>query len=173
MKSKGEKCSCKNINGNEADDLVIQGMKQLAQPTSEFYQAIKSIASDNDYNIKNQVDEINILEKNYAKNETDINNLINRLALVDDDILDEVIAKGDYFREKLMAFDEVESVSGIGLMIGIKLKTMNAADVAAKALEKGLLILTAKEKVRLLPPLNITYEEIDRGLDILKSILKG
>ena len=58
-------------------------------------------------------------------------------------------------------------------MIGIKLKTMNAADVAAKALENGLLILTAKEKVRLLPPLNITYDEIDRGLDILKSILKG
>lgn len=87
--------------------------------------------------------------------------------------LDEVTAKGEYFREKLLALDEVESVSGIGLMIGIKLKTMNAADVAAKALEKGLLILTAKEKVRLLPPLNITYDEIDRGLDILKSILKG
>lgn len=87
--------------------------------------------------------------------------------------LDEVTAKGKYFREKLTELDEVESVSGIGLMIGIKLKTMNAADVAAKALEKGLLILTAKEKVRLLPPLNITYEEIDRGLDILKSILKG
>lgn len=87
--------------------------------------------------------------------------------------LDEVTAKGKYFREKLMELDEVESVSGIGLMIGIKLKTMNAGDVAAKALEKGLLVLTAKEKVRLLPPLNITYDEIDRGLDILKSILKG
>lgn len=87
--------------------------------------------------------------------------------------LDEVTAKGKYFREKLMELDEVESVSGIGLMIGIKLKTMNAGDVAAKALEKGLLVLTAKEKVRLLPPLNITYDEIDRGMGILKSILKG
>ncbi len=87
--------------------------------------------------------------------------------------LDEVTAKGKYFREKLMELDEVESVSGIGLMIGIKLKTMNAGDVAAKALEKGLLVLTAKEKVRLLPPLNITYDEIDRGMAILKSILKG
>lgn len=87
--------------------------------------------------------------------------------------LEEVTAKGKYFREKLMELDEVESVSGIGLMIGIKLKTMNAGDVAAKALEKGLLVLTAKEKVRLLPPLNITYDEIDRGMAILKSILKG
>lgn len=100
MKSKGEKCSCKNINGNEADDLVIQGMKQLAQPTSEFYQAIKSIANDNDYNTKNQVDEISALEKNYAKNEADINNLINRLALVDDDILDEVQAKIKELKQK-------------------------------------------------------------------------
>lgn len=100
MKSKGEKCSCKNINGNEADDLVIQGMKQLAQPTSEFYQAIQSITNDNDYNTKNQVDEINILEKNYAKNEADINNLINRLALVDDDILDEVQAKIKDLKQK-------------------------------------------------------------------------
>jgi site-specific DNA recombinase len=100
MKSKGDKCSCKNINGNEADDLVIQGMKQLAQPTSEFYQAIKSIASDDDYKSKNQVDEISTLEKNYAKNEADIKNLINKLALVDDDILDEVQAKIKELKQK-------------------------------------------------------------------------
>lgn len=85
--------------------------------------------------------------------------------------LEEVSAKGKYFREKLMQLDEVEGVSGMGLMIGIKLRDMNAADFAAKAHENGLLVLTAKDKVRLLPPLNITYEEIDRGLDILRSCL--
>ena len=72
--------------------------------------------------------------------------------------LDEVAKKGDYFREKLMAMNQVESVSGLGLMIGIQLKTMKAADVSAKALENGLMLLTAKDKVRLLPPLNITYD---------------
>lgn len=87
--------------------------------------------------------------------------------------LEEVIKKGKYFKEKLEQLDEVQSVSGMGLMIGIKLKTITAADAAAKALENGLLVLTAKEKLRLLPPLNITYEEIDRGLDIIKNILKG
>ncbi|MCM1227510.1 MAG: aspartate aminotransferase family protein [Clostridium sp.] len=87
--------------------------------------------------------------------------------------LEEVVKKGEYFKEKLEQLDEVESVTGMGLMIGIKLKTMTAADAAAKALENGLLVLTAKEKLRLLPPLNITYEEIDRGLDIIKNILKG
>lgn len=85
--------------------------------------------------------------------------------------LEEVAKKGDYIRNNLLKIPEVESVSGIGLMIGVKLKTKKAADVVKKALENGLLLLTAKEKVRLLPPLTITYEEIDKGLSIIKDIL--
>lgn len=87
--------------------------------------------------------------------------------------LDEVAKKGDYFRKKLMTSPEVASVSGIGMMIGIELKTKKAGDVCKAALDKGLLLLTAKIKVRLLPPLTITYEEIDKGLDILLSILNA
>ena len=85
--------------------------------------------------------------------------------------LEEVTKKGDYIRDNLLKIPEVESVSGIGLMIGVKLKSRQAADVVKKALENGLLLLTAKEKVRLLPPLTITYEEIDKGLSIIKDIL--
>ena len=62
-------------------------------------------------------------------------------------------------------------MSGIGLMIGISLKTKDAKDVAKAALDNGLLVLTAKDKVRLLPPLTITYEEIDKGLAILAKLL--
>ena len=58
-------------------------------------------------------------------------------------------------------------------MIGITLKTKNAAEVVSAALEKGLLILTAKTKVRLLPPLNIDMEELEKGMDILIDILEG
>ncbi len=89
-----------------------------------------------------------------------------------DGFLDEVVAKGDYIKKKLEVLDEVVSISGMGLMIGIELKTKVASEVAAKALEMGLLVLTAKEKVRLLPPLNITYDELDKGLGILETILK-
>lgn len=89
-----------------------------------------------------------------------------------DGFLDEVNEKSRYLREKLLSVDEVESLSGMGLMVGIKLKSKNAADTAAKALEKGLLLLTAKDKVRLLPPLTITYEEIDKGISIMEEILK-
>ena len=86
--------------------------------------------------------------------------------------LDEVAKKGEYFRKKLCEIPEVESVSGLGLMIGITLKTKKAGDVAKAALDNGLLVLTAKEKVRLLPPLTISYEEIDAGIAILADILK-
>ena len=87
--------------------------------------------------------------------------------------LDEVARKGAYIREKLLTFPEVASVSGMGLMIGIELKNKKAGDVVKAALDKGLLLLTAKTKIRLLPPLTITYEEIDKGLEILLGLLNA
>lgn len=87
--------------------------------------------------------------------------------------LDEVNRKAEHIRERLEKCPEVLSVSGMGLMIGIELKSKKAADAAAEALKKGLLVLTAKSKVRLLPPLNIEMSEIDSGLDILIDILEG
>lgn len=89
-----------------------------------------------------------------------------------DGFLEGVGKKADYIRSKLEKCGEVEAVSGIGLMIGIALKTKKAADAAREAFERGVLVLTAKEKIRLLPPLNISYEEIDSGLNILINILE-
>lgn len=89
----------------------------------------------------------------------------------DADFLDEVTKKGEYFRKKLSAIEEVEATSGIGLMIGITLKTKKAGEMAKAALDKGLLVLTAKDKLRFLPPLTITYDEIDAGMKILAEIL--
>lgn len=90
-----------------------------------------------------------------------------------DGFLDEVAKKGAYIKEKLLACDEVVSVDGMGLMIGIQLKSKVAGDIVKAALDNGLLLLTAKTKVRLLPPLTITYEEIDKGLDILIELLNN
>lgn len=90
-----------------------------------------------------------------------------------DGFLEEVNKKAAYIREKLAAMDGVKSVSGLGLMIGIAPENKEAADIANAALENGLLVLTAKgNKVRLLPPLTITYDEIDKGLAILEKIIK-
>ncbi|SDB47781.1 acetylornithine/N-succinyldiaminopimelate aminotransferase [Ruminococcaceae bacterium FB2012] len=86
--------------------------------------------------------------------------------------LEGIDAKAAYFREKLSEIGEVEGVDGIGLMIGVRLKTKDAHDVAKACLDSGLLILTAKEKLRFLPPLTITKEEIDKGIAILRSVLE-
>lgn len=83
----------------------------------------------------------------------------------------EVAEKGNYLREKLLTIPEIVSVDGMGLMLGAALKTKSAADIVKTALDYGLLLLTAKEKLRFLPPLTITYEEIDKGIEILKTIL--
>jgi acetylornithine/N-succinyldiaminopimelate aminotransferase len=86
--------------------------------------------------------------------------------------LDEVIKKGDYYREKLKKFETVEDISGMGLMIGIKFKEgISAADISKKCHENGLLVLTAKDKLRFLPPLTISYDEIDAGFEILTKVL--
>ena len=82
--------------------------------------------------------------------------------------------KGRYLREKLSKMAGVQELRGLGMMIGIVLAKDNAKEVAGRCVKNGLLVLTAKTVLRLLPPLNITYEEIDQGLDILeKSILEG
>lgn len=84
--------------------------------------------------------------------------------------LEEVTKKSEYFRQKLSAFKGVKSISGIGLMIGIEPESKNAADIMTAAADNGLLVLTAKSKVRLLPPLTISYEDIDKGLSILEKL---
>lgn len=86
--------------------------------------------------------------------------------------LEEIAKKAEHIREKLQKCGEVAEISGIGLMIGITLKNKKAGDVVKAALDRGLLLLTAKEKVRLLPPLNITYDELNDGLGILIEILE-
>ncbi|MCL2638087.1 MAG: acetylornithine/succinylornithine family transaminase [Oscillospiraceae bacterium] len=88
------------------------------------------------------------------------------------EFLAEVTKKGEYIRTKLQGLDEVVSISGKGLMLGITLKNKKAVDVMKAALEAGLLVLTAKEKLRLLPPLTVDYESLDKGLNILKEILQ-
>lgn len=86
---------------------------------------------------------------------------------------DEVKKKGEYIREKLSAMPNVKEIRGMGMMIGIVTEKNNAKEIATKCVENGLLILTAKELLRLLPPLTISYEEIDKGLNILKTVMEA
>lgn len=87
------------------------------------------------------------------------------------EFLSQVNEKGEYIKNKLLKMDGVSQVRGLGLMIGIVLEKDNAKEVAARCVENGLLILTAKNLLRMLPPLNISYEDIDKGLEILEKSL--
>lgn len=85
--------------------------------------------------------------------------------------LAEVVRKGEKIRAVLADVEEVSGVTGMGLMLGISLKTKVAGEVCKACIEQGLLVLTAKEKVRLLPPLTITDEELDTALAALCAVL--
>lgn len=94
--------------------------------------------------------------------------------IANSDFLSDVRQKADYFRRELLKISEIIEISGLGLMIGISLsEELNAAEIAADCIDNGLLILTAKNKLRILPPLNITYDEINEGIHILKAVLGG
>lgn len=90
---------------------------------------------------------------------------------INDEFLKAVSEKSIYIKDFLLNVKGVKSVSGMGLMLGIETEK-NAKDIANECLKNGLLVLTAKTKVRLLPPLNISYEELDKGLKILKEIIE-
>lgn len=92
--------------------------------------------------------------------------VMNRL---DDNFLDEVADKGRYVRERIEA--EGYPVSGLGLMIGIT-PEKPVAEVLAECMEKGVLCLSAKEKLRLLPPLNIPMEQLEKAVDVIIDCLK-
>ena len=86
--------------------------------------------------------------------------------------LQSVKEKGAYLKAKLEAMPQVEYVRGRGMMLGVKLKGKDAHDVLVECAKQGLLILTAKELVRLLPPLTITQEDMDQGLAIFQKVLE-
>lgn len=87
------------------------------------------------------------------------------------EFIEEVNKKGTYFKEKLEKIKGVKSVRQQGLMIGVEVDG-NAGDIAKKCTENGLLVITAKTLLRMLPPLNIKYEEIDEALAILKKVME-
>ena len=77
--------------------------------------------------------------------------------------------KSKFVFDSFTGADGVESVSGMGLMVGIK-TVKPAAQVVKECIEKGVLCLTAKDKVRLLPALNIPMDVLEKAVNIIKSV---
>ena len=94
-------------------------------------------------------------------------NIIKR---IDDKLLNEVKEKSAYIFSELEGAKGVKSVSGLGLMIGVETEKP-AKEVANACIEKGVLVLTAKTKVRLLPSLNIDWDDLKKAIRILKEVI--
>ncbi|MBQ7499869.1 MAG: acetylornithine/succinylornithine family transaminase [Clostridia bacterium] len=94
------------------------------------------------------------------------------LERIDGELLAGVEKKSEYIINRLEACKGVRSVSGMGLMLGVECEK-DKAEVIAACREKGLLVLSAKNKIRLLPPLNISDELLAEAMDILISVIEA
>ena len=88
---------------------------------------------------------------------------------LDDNFLGRVKRRSGYVMASLINAPGIESLSGLGLMIGIK-TTAPAGDVVRECMNRGVLCLTAKDKVRLLPALNIPMEDLEYAIETIKAV---
>lgn len=88
---------------------------------------------------------------------------------LDDEFLSQVKEKSQLMFESFEGAKGIESVSGMGLMVGLKTEK-KASDVVKKCIDKGVLCLTAKDKVRLLPALNIPTDVLKEAIEVIKTV---
>ena len=95
----------------------------------------------------------------------------NIISRIDDELLEGVRRKSEYIISELSSAEGIKSVSGMGLMLGLQTEK-DAKEVVKKCREMGVLVLTAKQKVRLLPPLNIEDDILEKAVQIIKEAAK-
>ncbi len=93
---------------------------------------------------------------------------ISILSRIDEKLLADLSEKSKFIFDSLSGCDGIKGVSGLGLMIGIETEK-DAKDVVAECMKNGVLVITAKSKVRLLPPLNISSENLKKAVDVIKA----
>ena len=91
------------------------------------------------------------------------------LSRIDEPLLNEVKKKGEYVKKTLTGASGIDSVTGMGLMIGIKTEK-DASEVINTCMKKGVLVIKAKDKVRLLPALNIPMELLEQAVGVIKEV---
>ena len=94
------------------------------------------------------------------------------LERLDDALMAEVCDKSEYIINELTGAEGVNSVTGMGLMLGIETER-DVNEVLKECQENGVLPIKAKNKIRLLPPLNIPSEDLEKAVEIIKNALRG
>ena len=93
------------------------------------------------------------------------------LDTMDDAFLDSVKARSEYIRSELKKMKKVTGLDGLGLMIGIDLDGMTGAEAVGKLMEEGVLAIPAGQRLRLLPPLTVSEDEIKQALEAMHRVL--
>lgn len=93
------------------------------------------------------------------------------LSFMKESLFADVKKKGEFIKQRVLAMPHVTGVNGMGLMLGIVLDHLAAKDIVAACLDRGVLLLTAKDKLRMLPALTITMEQLTKALDLLEDVL--
>ena len=93
------------------------------------------------------------------------------LDTMDDEFLDSVKAKSEMMRSELSQMKKVTGLDGLGLMIGIDLDGMTGAEAVSQLMDEGVLAIPAGQRLRLLPPLTISEDEIKQALDAIRKVL--
>ena len=93
------------------------------------------------------------------------------LDTIDDAFLDSVKAKSEYIRSRLAEMKKVTGLDGLGLMIGIDLDDMTGAEAVSRLMKEGVLAIPAGSRLRFLPPLTISEEEIEKALSSIRKVL--
>ena len=91
------------------------------------------------------------------------------LTRIDETVLEGVCRRSEYIRQQLTGARGIRSVTGLGLMLGVETERP-VQDVVADCMEKGVLVLTAKKKIRLLPALNIPMDQLESAVAVLKEV---
>ena len=98
---------------------------------------------------------------------------LNIIERINDKLLEDVRVKSEYIISELNGAKGVKSISGMGLMLGIE-TVRDAGEIIADCMRDGVLVIKAKNKVRLLPALNIPMDDLKKAVEILKiNIAKG
>ena len=96
---------------------------------------------------------------------------LNVLSRIDDNLLDGVNAKSKLIFDTLSTAKGIKSVSGMGLMIGIETEK-DSGEILAECMKNGVMPIKAKHKVRLLPALNISFDELKTAIQVIKEAAK-
>ncbi len=105
----------------------------------------------------------------YGGNPICASGAISVISRLDDEFLSGVKAKSKYIFDELKGSKGIENVSGLGLMVGIK-TVKNAKEVVNECINRGVICLTAKDKVRLLPALNIPQQDLEFAIKTIKDV---